>query len=176
MTELQRYIAEEIAEDHADGILTRREALRRLGLLGLTGTAASALLADFASGAPAAPAQKTKAPMGGELIGWGPAPTQAITFPGQDGRTLMGAFAPAFRPRGSVLVIHENRGLNDHIRDVAGALRGERLVGARARPALEGGRDADVPRRGRRRSHPGPGALRRGHDGGGERAAPARPP
>jgi carboxymethylenebutenolidase len=26
MTELQRYLAEEVAEDHADGIITRREA------------------------------------------------------------------------------------------------------------------------------------------------------
>jgi carboxymethylenebutenolidase len=32
----------------------------------------------------------------------------------------MGAWAPARRARGSVLVIHENRGLNDHIRSVAG--------------------------------------------------------
>ena len=48
MTELQRYLAEEIAEDHADGILTRREAVRRLGLLGLSASAASTLLAKFA--------------------------------------------------------------------------------------------------------------------------------
>jgi carboxymethylenebutenolidase len=122
MTELQRYIAEEIAEDHADGILTRREAVRRLGLLGLTGTAASTLLADFAQAASAAPATATKSPIGGESIGWGPVATQAITFPGRDGRTLQGAWAPAYKPRGSVLVIHENRGLNDHIRLVAGRL------------------------------------------------------
>ena len=32
----------------------------------------------------------------------------------------MAAWAPAERPRGGVLVIHENRGLNDHIRSVAG--------------------------------------------------------
>jgi carboxymethylenebutenolidase len=38
MTELQQYLAEEIAEDHADGIITRREAMRRLGLLGLGAT------------------------------------------------------------------------------------------------------------------------------------------
>ena len=31
MTELQQYLAEEIAEDHVDGIITRREAIRRLG-------------------------------------------------------------------------------------------------------------------------------------------------
>src|SRR4051812_36816533 len=53
MTELQRYLAEEIAEDHADGIVTRREAMRRLGLLGVSGTAASGLLGAAANGAAA---------------------------------------------------------------------------------------------------------------------------
>ena len=37
MTEIQQYLAEEIAEDHADGLVSRREALRRLGFLGLGG-------------------------------------------------------------------------------------------------------------------------------------------
>ena len=32
----------------------------------------------------------------------------------------MAAWAPATKPRGGVLVIHENRGLTDHIRNVAG--------------------------------------------------------
>ena len=44
-----------------------------------------------------------------------------ITFPGPNG-TLLGAWAPAARPQGGILVIHENRGLNDHIRSVAGRL------------------------------------------------------
>ena len=35
MTEIQKYLAEEVAEDHADGIITRREAMRRLALLGM---------------------------------------------------------------------------------------------------------------------------------------------
>ena len=47
MTELQRYLAEEIAEDHADGLVSRREALRRLGLLGLSGATAASLLAGI---------------------------------------------------------------------------------------------------------------------------------
>ena len=34
----------------------------------------------------------------------------------------MGAWAAATRPRGAVLVIHENRGLNDSIRAIAGRL------------------------------------------------------
>ena len=45
MTPLQRYIAEEIATDHVDGLLSRREALRRLALLGIGTAAATALIA-----------------------------------------------------------------------------------------------------------------------------------
>jgi carboxymethylenebutenolidase len=52
---------------------------------------------------------------------WAPVPTEAITFSGPTA-TLMGAWAAAAKPRGAVLVIHENRGLNDHIRQVAGRL------------------------------------------------------
>jgi carboxymethylenebutenolidase len=124
MTELQRYLAEEVAEDHSDGIITRREAIRRLGLLGVSGAAATALLSAPASRAVAAPGRG-----GGEgnrarglasEDAWAPVATTPITFAGPNG-TLMGAWAPADgRVKGSVLVIHENRGLNDHIRNVAG--------------------------------------------------------
>ena len=48
MTELQQYLAEEVAEDHADGIITRREAMRRLGLLGVSGAVATSLLTGTA--------------------------------------------------------------------------------------------------------------------------------
>jgi carboxymethylenebutenolidase len=118
MTQLQRYLAEEIAEDHAEGHLTRREAVRRLGLLGLSASAASALLARFATDAPAAPAA-TRRRRGSVMTDWAPVATQAIEFQGRNG-TLLGAFAPAARPRGGLLVIHENRGLTDHIKNVAG--------------------------------------------------------
>ena len=118
MTEYQRYIAEEIAVDHADGIISRREAVRRLGLLGLAAPAASALLAGAAN-APAASAASQS--HDGVAVDWAPVPTEPITFPGPNG-TLMAAWAPAAEPRplGGVLVMHENRGLNDHIRSVAG--------------------------------------------------------
>ena len=120
MTEMQRYLAEEVAEDLADGIITRREALQRLGLMGITGASASALLASFA-----APAVAKKGHGHGHghghprLTEWAPVATEEITFAGPAG-TLLGAWAPAARERGGVLVIHENRGLNDHIRNVAG--------------------------------------------------------
>jgi carboxymethylenebutenolidase len=59
MTEMQRYLAEEVAEDLADGIITRREAMRRLGLLGVTGVAATGLLATSATGEAATATSKT---------------------------------------------------------------------------------------------------------------------
>jgi carboxymethylenebutenolidase len=124
MTELQRYLAEEVAEDHADGIITRREAMRRLGLLGVTGAAASAMLGAIAAQtAGAGPRKHSGRPSRhGRSTEWQPVPTEAITFPSERTTALMGAWAPAAKPRGGVLVIHENRGLNDHIRSVAGRL------------------------------------------------------
>jgi carboxymethylenebutenolidase len=123
MTELQRYLAEEVAEDHADGIITRREALRRLGLLGVTGAAATSMLAAAAAGAEASGegSRRKESSRGSRDTEWAPVATVPITFPGLRG-TLMAAWAPAEPPRGGVLVIHENRGLNDHIRSVAGRL------------------------------------------------------
>ncbi len=122
MTELERYLAEEIAEDHADGILTRREAMRRLGLLGLSASAASALLAGPAEAKPvASPAHGGSHGDGGSSIAWAEVPTQDVTFPGPNG-TLMAAWAPAARPEGGALVIHENRGLTAHIKRVASRL------------------------------------------------------
>jgi carboxymethylenebutenolidase len=116
----QRYLAEEVAIDHADGVLSRREALRRLALLGLGVPAASALLAacdgDGDGGAGSAATSGTAAPSEPAVA------TEAVTFPGPEGRTVQGAWAAADPARGAVLVIHENRGLNDHIRSVAGRL------------------------------------------------------
>ena len=122
MTELQRYLAEEIAEDHADGLVSRREALRRLGLLGLSGATAASLLAGIV-------ADEAKARMRvvsrGAGCGWTRRRREADSrdrVSRAAGRKLMGAWAAAARPRGGVLVIHENRGLNDSIRTIAGRL------------------------------------------------------
>jgi len=120
MMAFQRYLAEEVAIDHADGALSRREALRCLALLGLGVPAASALLAACGGDGGGEPAPATT---GGAATPPGPAvAAQAITFPGPEGRTIQAAWAAATQPRGAVLVIHENRGLNDHIRSVAGRL------------------------------------------------------
>jgi carboxymethylenebutenolidase len=128
---LRDYLAEEVAEDWIDGLVTRREAVRRLVLLGFTTTGAGALLAACAqaaqtvapgaSTAPSAPAAASAAP---SAAGSAPASAQApasgeeVRFAGPRGE-LLGFYAAAPQPRGAMLVIHENRGLTDHIRSVA---------------------------------------------------------
>lgn len=129
MTPLQRYIAEEIATDHLDGLLSRREALRRLGLLGIGAAAAAALIAACGETKESAPgstpgaapesAPEPAPPPGAE----GAVPSAEVTWTGPAGE-LKGAWATAPEPRGAVLVIHENKGLTDHIRSVAGRFAG----------------------------------------------------
>jgi carboxymethylenebutenolidase len=84
-------------------------------LLGVSGGAAATVLAG-----PAAASEPKVRDHSGSTV-WAPVATQEITWRGPRG-TLMGAWAPASRRRGGVLVIHENRGLNAHIRVVAGRL------------------------------------------------------
>jgi carboxymethylenebutenolidase len=134
---MQRYIAEEIAIDHVDGLVSRREAMRRLALLGLTTAAASALIAACGTGSknqspgstttpttgpttgsPAAPTTGTQPPGMDKAL-----PTQPVTWAGPNGE-LQAAWAQAADPRGGVLVIHENKGLNDWVRSVAGRFAG----------------------------------------------------
>ena len=128
MTEMQKYLAEEVAEDLADGIITRREAMQRLALMGISGASATALLASFATAAAAKGGDDDRDRAHGHggrgrATEWGPVATEEITFAGP-ASTLLAAWAPAARPRGGVLVIHENRGLNAHIREVAGRFAG----------------------------------------------------
>ncbi|MBV9920472.1 MAG: dienelactone hydrolase family protein [Pseudonocardia sp.] len=129
---LRSYLATEVALDHVDGLLTRREALHRLGLLGLSTAAASGLLSACAGEAPAptpappsAAGAEPSAPAKPDYdVAAATARTRSITFPGGAG-TMFGAYAVAQNPRGAVLVVHENRGLTDHIRAVAGRLAGD---------------------------------------------------
>ena len=132
---LRTYLATEIALDHADGLLTRRDALHKLGLLGLTTAAASTLLASCSSAAPpaAAPSAAPAPPASSAAA----TPTRAglrrrrgtRPHPGRDlprrHRHDVRRLRGRGHPRGAVLVVHENRGLTDHIRAVAGRLAGD---------------------------------------------------
>jgi carboxymethylenebutenolidase len=125
---LRDYIAEEIAQDCADGLMTRREALRRLGLIGIGVAGASVLLAacgddddDGDAARTTEPGAATSGPSA--TAGDGPS-SETIRFEGPAG-TLQGAWAEAEDPRGGVLVIHENRGLTPHFHDLVARLAGD---------------------------------------------------
>jgi carboxymethylenebutenolidase len=131
VTPLQRYLAEEIATDHVDGLLTRRETMRRLALLGLGTAAATALIAACSQQRPAEAPMTSEPPSATESStrstqppGMASAlPTSLVTWPGPQGQ-LQGAWAQAPNSKGGVLVIHENKGLTDWVRSVAGRLAG----------------------------------------------------
>jgi carboxymethylenebutenolidase len=125
---LRNYLVGEVAEDFADGLLGRREALRRLGLLGLSLSSATALLAACgdgggeqpgAAGTTSAAAAPTSAPGRTEST----KPGEAVRFAGPAGE-LQGAWADASDPQGAVLVVHENRGLTPHFVDLVGRFAG----------------------------------------------------
>lgn len=127
MSDLQRYLAEEIALDCRDGFTSRREALRRLTLLGLSSAASSALLVGCKDNPPAA--ATGQAGGGGAAAAPGPGaattlPAQAVTFAGPEGRTLQASYAAAAKARGAILIIHENRGLTEHFRTLPGRFAG----------------------------------------------------
>ncbi|MGH2533827.1 MAG: dienelactone hydrolase family protein [Thermomicrobiales bacterium] len=145
LTDLQRYLVHEFVEDYQDGILSRRDMVRRI--LHITGgVAATATVLTSLGVTPA-----TRAAYAQEVTPTGPSEPQSpltvpaddarviaeeITFPAEDGATIMACQA---RPSGEggatpeatmaspiaggalplVLICHENRGLTDHIRDVA---------------------------------------------------------
>ena len=127
VTPLQRYLAEEIATDLVDGLLTRREAVRRLALLGM-GTGAAAALISACSKQQKPAEAPTPAPESSTGSAQPPgmanaSPTAPISWAGPQGQ-LQGAWSQAANSRGGVLVIHENKGLNDWVRSVAGRLAG----------------------------------------------------
>src|SRR4051794_28823704 len=120
MTQFQGYLTDEVVEDYADGILSRREALRRLSMLGVGTALAVPLLAACDAAAPdGAPPPASASSVAASPAGPAPLATESITFQAADGREVQGAWSPAEGAHGAVLVVHENRGLTDHIRSVA---------------------------------------------------------
>jgi carboxymethylenebutenolidase len=122
---LRDYLVGEVAEDYADGVLTRREALRRLALLGLGAGAAGVLLSACAAepGAPpvSAPPPAADPPGRAQSVGLG----QEVRFAGPAGELIGAWAAPAGgQPTAAVLVVHENRGLTEHFFDLVGRLAG----------------------------------------------------
>src|SRR5690349_18466056 len=110
MTSFQRYLAEEVAVDHADGLIPRREALRRLGLLGLALPAAGALLAACATGQESAATSVSTSSASAAASPAGPPPLATVAGferPALPGRT--GDDPPASRETGNGTAIHGAR-------------------------------------------------------------------
>jgi carboxymethylenebutenolidase len=128
LNDFQRYVAEEFVDDYRAGHLSRRGMLRRIGLitggaamavgflkeLGIEATAEEVL----AAGPEAAPTSQRSAvtisPDDPQIrAGW-------IVFRAEDGAPIIGYLArpSAAGANQGVLVVHENRGLNEHILDV----------------------------------------------------------
>jgi carboxymethylenebutenolidase len=141
MTWLERYVLEEHVEDFMDGIISRRELLRRVALiLGSTSAAAAFLVAvgcgpgtastgtpTPAPSSPPPPSPFATPPAQATTDGITVQPTdprikvESVTVKAADGTTLISyAARPAKGPAKvpGVLVIHENQGIKEHIRDV----------------------------------------------------------
>ncbi len=167
---LDRYLVEEVALDCADGLLSRREAVRRLLLLGLSAPAAAALLvgcgSDDEEGAPSSTSGSTTPPTDSTApastvtsaapsssvasettSGVGEPTAELITFAGPRG-DLFGVLATADQPKGAVLVIHENRGLSAHIRTIPGRLAADGYTALAIDLLSEEGGTASLPSEG----------------------------
>jgi carboxymethylenebutenolidase len=145
LNDTQRYFVEEHIEDFRDGLIGRRELIRRVGIIVGTTAAAATLLAacdlsprSTATTSPTATAATASPTQGLVAQPFATPPPAATTdgvtvketdpritvsrpeIKGTDGVSLMAYMA---KPNSSgrvpgVMVIHENRGQTEHIRDV----------------------------------------------------------
>ena len=120
---LRNYLVGEVAEDFADGLLSRREALRRLTLLGLSVTSATTLLAACGDGGGQSGAAGTTSPDASSphpgRYGVGQAGSSRCALPARPASCRERGLRPT-DPQGALLVIHENRGLTPHFFDLVG--------------------------------------------------------
>ena len=130
LSQFETYLVHEFVEDYVDGIMSRRDMMRRV--LHITGGVAATATVLTQLGVKSASAQEGTPP---------PAPTPTgprssasvpeddpsitvsdITFPGTDGEEISAYQAMPSSGNGPfpvVLICHENRGLTPHIQDVA---------------------------------------------------------
>jgi carboxymethylenebutenolidase len=141
LSQFENYLVHEFVEDYADGIMSRRDMVGRV--LHITGGVAATATVLTQLGVKSASAQEGTPP---------PAPTATgprssvsvpeddprvtgsdVTFPGADGAEITAYQAIPSSGDGPfpvVLICHENRGLTEHIRDVARRWAAEGYIGA----------------------------------------------
>jgi carboxymethylenebutenolidase len=140
LNETQRYFIEEHIEDFRDGLITRRELVRRVALIAGSSALATSILTACDLSPRATPTAAASPTPSGALVAQPFATPPASPVPdgitvkendprinasrpevkGPDGASLMAYLA---KPNASgrvpgVVVIHENRGQTEHIRDV----------------------------------------------------------
>lgn len=139
MTDMQRYVVEEWAEEYQQGRLARREFLRRIALMSggvalaipvLQSLGVTATQAEIAAAASTEPLVVAQAP-GVTVPPNDPALEASMTSFPSGTMQVLGYLA---RPKGggpypAVMIIHENRGLLDHFKDVARRLAKNGYVG-----------------------------------------------
>lgn len=132
LTQVENYLVHEFVEDYVDGIMSRRDMMRRvLHITGGVATTATILTRYGVKSVSAQDATPTNPP---PLTPTGPRSVNSVaaddpsitaadvTFPGGDGAEITAFQAMPSSGEGPfpvVLICHENRGLTDHIRDVA---------------------------------------------------------
>lgn len=139
MTEFERYVIEEHVEDFQDGVISRRELMRRVTLITGSAAATTALLTAMGcstepTGTPPSPTSRDTS--SSQEFATPPAQpsrdgvtvreddpritVDPMDVAGPDGAELISyAARPATgSPAGGILVVHENRGLTTHIKDV----------------------------------------------------------
>jgi carboxymethylenebutenolidase len=122
---LREYLISEVTQDYTDGLMTRREAMHRLGLLAVSAGTASALLAACGDGGGREQPPSTSSVPSSDAAATGAGvAAEMVRFDGPSGE-LQAAWATAPEARAGVLVIHENRGLTPHFHDLVGRLAGQ---------------------------------------------------
>ncbi len=130
MTDMRQYVVEEWAEDYHAGRLGRREFLRRMTIMAggaalaiplLSALGLAATPAELDAAAAASPAMVAAAAPGVTVPPDDPSLTAGmITFPMGSVQVIAYLAQPrAAGPHPAVLVIHENRGLLEHFKDIS---------------------------------------------------------
>jgi carboxymethylenebutenolidase len=125
---LKRYLAEEMVEEYEEGRMSRRHMIKTVGrILGVT-VVSPTLLASLGCATPVAPDEEQEAapvPESG-TSGVTVEPddpdiqVSEVEVPGEDGAIEGYLAQPSGEgPFAAILLIHENRGVTEHIRDVA---------------------------------------------------------
>ena len=132
LSQFETYLVHEFVDDYVDGIMSRRDMMRRV--LHITGGVASTATVLTQLGVQPASAQDASPTASAQATPAGPRSpisvpendqavrSQEITYPGLDGAELTAYQAMPSSGEGPfpvILICHENRGLTPHIRDVA---------------------------------------------------------